>query len=145
MTNKDALEHLSQFVCASLDCWGHTDVTTRHDQEYVLEALTQLVRERRGHSTYLELAPAASHESGRAIERATQPVVNQSVARLEFVTGFRSTLDMLKLTCFRVVSSAWNRLSFAVLDWRPMFPSRCSRSPFRQVFLNTASAGKKDS
>ena len=61
MTNKDALEHLSQFVCASLDWWGHTDVTTRHDQEYVLGALTRLVRERRGQTTYLELAPVASN------------------------------------------------------------------------------------
>ena len=35
---------------------GHTDVTLRHDQEHALGALARLITERRGHSTYLELA-----------------------------------------------------------------------------------------
>ena len=46
MTNKDALEQMSQVVCASLDWWRHTDVTIRHDHEHALGALTGLVRER---------------------------------------------------------------------------------------------------
>ena len=68
---------ISQFECGSLELWGHTDVTIRHDHEH---ALTQLVRERCGHSTYVELAPAARHQSVGAIERANQDVANQSRA-----------------------------------------------------------------
>ena len=62
--------HVSVCVCASLDWWAHTDVTIRHDQEHALGDLTRLVRERRGHSTYLERAPVASQQSVGAIERA---------------------------------------------------------------------------
>ena len=45
-------------------------MTIRHDQEHALGDLTRLVRERRGHSTYLERAPVASQQSVGAIERA---------------------------------------------------------------------------
>ena len=45
VTNKDALEHMSQFVCASLDWWGHTDVTIRHDQKHALGAVAPSVRD----------------------------------------------------------------------------------------------------
>ena len=45
VTNKDALEHMSQFVCASLDWWGHTDVTIRHNQKHALGAVAPSVRD----------------------------------------------------------------------------------------------------
>ena len=44
VTDKGALEHMSQFVCASMDWWVHADLTIRRGQS--------TVKERRGHSAY---------------------------------------------------------------------------------------------
>ena len=71
VTNKVAIQHMSQLVC-KFGLVGHTDVNIRHDQEDALGAPTRHVRDRRGHRTVAELATVACHQTVGAIERPKQ-------------------------------------------------------------------------
>ena len=97
-----ALEHTFHSMCASLDRWEHTDVTIRHDQEHALGAPTRLVRERRGPSTYLELAPVASHHSvGATVEWCVARSLVKPSGRTLFETLEKERFTRSKLCASR--------------------------------------------
>ena len=76
VTNKDAVEHLSQFACASRDWWKHTKITIKLDQEDALGVLTRTVRDRRGQKNFRGTC------ASRQLEPSREPT-KKSLVRLE--------------------------------------------------------------
>ena len=127
MTNKDALEHMSQFVCAILDWWRLTDVTLWHDQETCAWCpdSTELPGDDVDTAHTWSLHPVASRQSVGAIERANQEEANQSRA--------------LKLSHSRSESVACEALSDGVS--RTISSSHQDRTPF-DTFKNKRHSGE---
>ena len=108
-TNKNAVEDMSQFVCASLDWWAHTDVTMRPPRTCAWGSHT--TRERQAGvvtKTFAEFAPVASHQSVAAIERGNQEVAcharAEAVSRGRFQRAVRTDVPCIP---WFVRHSAW--------------------------------------